>query len=293
MTSHPPPTTKRTGDVSTLTGKQVVQAVESITQVKPKNLDTSYMVRTGLTLNNYPVEVVEDRDRQIAADLARKLLAFSLQGQVDEADVTVIAVDGKAIDPEISMASIDDTTCLNNTLFVDVALKPSTATAEGANALMDALDSLPSRGLKKVVKRVADPQQSGTKWSSTIRDYITSVCGVWGCGGAMSAVWMIVFSNMIVWCMCGVFCKHDLMMMYPNGIHLGSPHLQLPGRIGTTSVMALRQSVLLPNDCKLRPTELRAELENSFSNNDFVDTLDNGKMNVCVFCCDRCICWCV
>lgn len=54
----------------------------------------------------------------------------------------------------------------------------------------------------------------------------------------------------------------------------------MPGRIGTTSVMALRQSLLLPNDCKLRPSELRAELENSFSNNDFVDTLDDGKMNV-------------
>lgn len=168
-------------------------------------------MRTGLTLHNYPVEVVEDRDRQIAAELARKFLAFSLQGQVDEADVTVVAVDGQAMDPEISVASIDNSTCLNNTLFVDVTLKPMSATAEGATALMDEVDSLPNRGLKKVVKRLADPEQSGSKWSSTIGNYITSVCGVVGgdvwppAGGLL--YWSCVFSSSVRTCLSPFPCS--------------------------------------------------------------------------------------
>lgn len=55
----------------------------------------------------------------------------------------------------------------------------------------------------------------------------------------------------------------------------------MPGRINTSSILAIQQTILLPNDCKLRPTELRAELETAFGNSDFTDTLDaSGKLNV-------------
>lgn len=75
--------------------KKLMNAVESITSTKPKNVDSSYVVRTALTLINYPVELLEDRDIQIASDLAKKFMAFSLQGQVDEADITVNHIQGQ------------------------------------------------------------------------------------------------------------------------------------------------------------------------------------------------------
>lgn len=84
-----------TGDVANVGPKKLMNTVESITSAKPKNVESSYVVRTALTLNNYPVELLEDRDIQIASELAKKFMAFSLQGQVDEADITVNHIQGQ------------------------------------------------------------------------------------------------------------------------------------------------------------------------------------------------------
>lgn len=82
----------------------------------------------------------------------------------------------QAADPTLSIASADsNATCLDNTVFVDMTLKPTSANADSATAVMDAVDALPTRGLKKVVKRLADPGQSGTKWSAVLKDYINAV----------------------------------------------------------------------------------------------------------------------
>lgn len=84
-----------TGDVANVGPKKLMSTVESITSAKPKNVESVYVVRTALTMNNYPVELLEDRDIQVASDLARKFMAFSLQGQVDEADITVNHISGQ------------------------------------------------------------------------------------------------------------------------------------------------------------------------------------------------------
>lgn len=82
----------------------------------------------------------------------------------------------QAPDPTVSIASTtDNTTCLDNTVFVDLTLKPTNPNADSATAVMDAVDALPTRGLKKVTKRLADPSQSGTKWSAVLKDYINAV----------------------------------------------------------------------------------------------------------------------
>lgn len=56
-----------------------------------------------------------------------------------------------------------------------MTLKPTNANADSATTVMDAIDAMPTRGLKKVVKRLADPSQSGTKWSPVLKDYINAV----------------------------------------------------------------------------------------------------------------------